>query len=321
MGSGSSKACEAGAETVLAAMVAWAASSSNPSIRGELQSLNAGMLKTDSESIVKKLAQTLATGPGKNKTSKGKSNEKATGKQSKGTKSEKKTQGSGTGDQASKEGRKKSECAPDESSDTSDMYTIRSLSYHFKKRMTRIVRLAAMGQFVSEQTSVFRQELLIGGRSQFQDRSSHISGYHAAHVVRVKIDRLNEQSDYFTMLKNFLGHTHLVERYANVWHGVGGKIDRIQSGFIRELNEINFQVSLTLQVQDILERMKAAFLTVFLNAIFSEELNEEQLNDLTDVVETLQEISIYDMFMKGKTWYEGKYLELNYCSDSDTDSE
>ncbi|EDS37045.1 hyp37.3 putative secreted salivary gland protein [Culex quinquefasciatus] len=245
-------------------MVAWAASSSNPSIRGELQSLNAGMLKTDSESIVKKLAQTLATGPGKNKTSKGKSNEKATGEQSKGTKSEKKTQGSGTGDQPNKEGRKKSECAPDESSDTSDMYTIRSLSYHFKKRMTRIVRLAAMGQFVSEQTSVFRQELLIGGRSQFHDRSSHISGYHAAHVVRE---------------------------------------------------------SLTSQVQDILERMKAAFLTVFLNAIFSEELNEEQLNDLTDVVETLQEISIYDMFMKGKTWYEGKYLELNYCSDSDTDSE
>uniref|UniRef100_A0A8D8P1T5 (northern house mosquito) hypothetical protein n=1 Tax=Culex pipiens TaxID=7175 RepID=A0A8D8P1T5_CULPI len=209
--------------------------------------------------------------------------------------------------------------APDESSETTDMRKVRSLMYHFKKRLTRFVRLSAMAQYISEQTSIARDKFLCTGKSQYQDRYSRMGhAFHASHVVRVHINNADQlesrNAELFEMLKNFLGHTHLMPRYANEWNGVGGRIDRIQEDFLEEINTIDFSRPLNTQVRDMLQRLKDEFLKVFKSLGVPKNI---ELMEIVEVIETIDEISIEELFKKGKSWYDNKNKNEQHNSDSD----
>lgn len=135
--------------------------------------------------------------------------------------------------------RRDSQFFDDPSSDTNeDLNDIRTVAYHFVRRLTRFVRLGGIGQYVTEQTDIYRNDVFYEGTSEYQDRSCrNMPGYHAAHVVRARING-NIELEYpeiYEPLRDFVGHTHFVPQYANVWRGLGGEIDRIQERFYKKL--------------------------------------------------------------------------------------
>ncbi|XP_052867172.1 uncharacterized protein LOC128273276 [Anopheles cruzii] len=117
---------------------------------------------------------------------------------------------------------------------------------HIEDRLRRYLRFGAILQAISELTGIPRLELVTGGRSVGQDqRSGHGPDFHAAHVIRVgdASERLRSTNPYlYTTLLDIIGHTQVVEREANVWHGIGGEIDRFQSENLELLASIDFNL-------------------------------------------------------------------------------
>lgn len=200
-------------------------------------------------------------------------------------------------------GRRKSRSFEDPSSETNDdLNDIRDVAYHFVRRLTRYVRLGGIGQYVTEQTDIYRNDVFYEGTSEYQDRSCPIPGHHAAHVVRVRINA-NIELEYpeiFEPLRDFIGHTHFVPQYANVWRGLGGEIDRIQARFLQEISTIDFRGDLTSRVEDILRRLKQAFLDAFEAAIRSGRYSAQQVRELNEVIEAIRGLTIRELFGKGR---------------------
>ncbi|XP_050087587.1 uncharacterized protein LOC126572378 [Anopheles aquasalis] len=116
---------------------------------------------------------------------------------------------------------------------------------HIQKRCKRYFKFGAILEGISTLTDIQQQDLVTGGPSQYQDQSSgHGLDYHAAHVIRV--GEINEElkSDHrplYNALANFLGHTQVVAREANLWRGIGGSIDRAQSDRLILLSRVRFR--------------------------------------------------------------------------------
>lgn len=218
---------------------------------------------------------------------------------------------------AKKKTRRRSFHEPDPSSDTKfNMDDVRTLAYHFVRRLTRYVRLSGIGQYISEQTNIRRSEIFLPFRSEFQDRSSHLAEHHAAHIVRAQVNATLE-TDYpalFVPVRNFLGRTHLIPKYGNVYNGVGGDIDRIQAEFLKEMSTIDFRGDLTAQARDILKRLVTKFLNVFIDAVRC-KLHDD-LDALEQVIKEIGQISIEQLFEKGQ-----KGLEHLNKDDSDDDDQ
>uniref|UniRef100_A0A182PKI7 Uncharacterized protein n=1 Tax=Anopheles epiroticus TaxID=199890 RepID=A0A182PKI7_9DIPT len=130
--------------------------------------------------------------------------------------------------------------------ETRDEYQrrVREPNKHISARLVRYLTFGGILQAISEETEIPRNELVAGGASQFQDQSSGLGRtVHAAHVIRVgTIDRRLGGKDAALQkaLVNYIGHTQNVLRAANVWHGVGGEIDRFQSNNLGLLGSIDF---------------------------------------------------------------------------------
>lgn len=200
-------------------------------------------------------------------------------------------------------GRRKSQSFQDPSSETNEnLNNIRDVAYHFVLRLTRYARLGGIGQYVAEQTKIYRSDVFYEGTSEYQDRSCPVPGHHAAHVVRVRMNGSIELDypEIYVPLRDFIGHTHFVPQYANVWRGLGGQIDEIQAQFLREISTIDFRGDLTPRVKDILSRLKQAFLDAFESAIRSGRYSALQVRDLNKVIEAIQGITIRELFEKGR---------------------
>lgn len=208
--------------------------------------------------------------------------------------------------------RRRSRHEPDPSSETNeDVQDIRDVAYHFVRRLTRFVRLGGIGQYVTDQTGIQRANVFYEGCSEHQDRRCSVPGHHAAHVVRVRIngDVEIEFPEIFEPLRAFVGHTHFVPQYANVWRGLGGEIDRIQERFLQEISTVDFRGELTSRVEDILRRLKQAFLDALGSAVRSGRYNAQQVRDLNEVIEAIREITIRELFEKGRDGLN--YILLN----------
>ncbi|KAL1379461.1 hypothetical protein pipiens_014890 [Culex pipiens pipiens] len=192
-----------------------------------------------------------------------------------------------------------------------DVQDIRDVAYHFVRRLTRFVRLGGIGQYVTDQTGIQRANVFYEGCSEHQDRRCSVPGHHAAHVVRVRIngDVELEFPEIFEPLRTFVGHTHFVPQYANVWRGLGGEIDRIQERFLQEISTVDFRGELTSRVEDILRRLKQAFLDALGSAVRSGRYNAQQVRDLNEVIEAIREITIRELFEKGRDGLN--YILLN----------
>ncbi|XP_035780478.1 uncharacterized protein LOC118460347 [Anopheles albimanus] len=119
------------------------------------------------------------------------------------------------------------------------------MQQHIKKRCKRYFKFGAILESISTLTGIRQQDLVTGGPSQYQDQSSgHGLDYHAAHIIRV--GEINDElkrnhRPLYEALTNFIGHTQVVAREANLWRSIGGSIDRVQSDRLILLSRIRFR--------------------------------------------------------------------------------
>nr|AAO74843.1 hyp37.3 putative secreted salivary gland protein [Anopheles stephensi] len=125
---------------------------------------------------------------------------------------------------------------------------VRDPNKHISTRLVRYFTFGGILQAISELTGIPRVELVAGGSSQLQDKTSGLGGMkHAAHIIRVgtisrKLMDANESLN--RALENYIGHTQNVLRDVNVWSGIGGALDRYQSSNLTVLAKVNFNGTL-----------------------------------------------------------------------------
>uniref|UniRef100_A0A182VYZ4 Uncharacterized protein n=1 Tax=Anopheles minimus TaxID=112268 RepID=A0A182VYZ4_9DIPT len=180
---------------------------------------------------------------------------------------------------------------------------------HISARLIRYLRFGGILQAISEKTKIPRDQLVEGGASQFQDQSSGLGqAFHAAHIIRVGAinNKLQKKSPTLNRaLQNFIGHTQNVERRVNVWHGVGGIIDRYQSDNLNVLATINFN-GLYTDNSDILEKLQTGFRQIvhefaLNNLAKSDEQTKIALKKDND---TVYMVSLCMLFENGNEAYE-----------------
>ena len=191
---------------------------------------------------------------------------------------------------------------------------MRKFSDHLADRFARLFRFIGKIQRISEQTDIPREEVEEGGGSQYQDQSSHQGKeIHEAHVVRVgeiNTQIINDEAHklIYNELKNFLGHTQNVSKHANEWHGIGGDIDKIQSGNLKKLSSIDFRRSLTAEDASTIKRFKGKFIAALDKRINEGDFgNKWVLEELIKVRTAITDFKIEAAFEKGKDGYSGKY--------------
>ena len=195
-------------------------------------------------------------------------------------------------------------------------YRERSVSDHILDRFTRLFRFIGTIQRISEQTDIPREQVVKGGASEYQDQSSHRgTEIHAAHVVRAGEINPQIRNDerhilIYNELINFLGHTQNVARYANEWHGIGGDIDKIQSGNLKKLASIDFRRSLTAEVASTIQSVTEEFIAALDKRINKGDLgNKGVLEELIKARKAITDFKIEAAFEKGKDGYSGKYMK------------
>uniref|UniRef100_A0A9I3EI53 Uncharacterized protein n=1 Tax=Anopheles dirus TaxID=7168 RepID=A0A9I3EI53_9DIPT len=119
---------------------------------------------------------------------------------------------------------------------------IRDPNQHISTRLVRYFRLGGILQAIAEKAGIERTKIVADGSSQFQDQSSGRGHtHHAAHLNRVgAIHSGLKDENLKRALQNYIGHTQIVLSEFNVWHGVGGDIDRYQSENLVKLAGIDF---------------------------------------------------------------------------------
>jgi hypothetical protein len=174
------------------------------------------------------------------------------------------------------------------------------------------MRFGGIVQRISEQTTIGRDEVVQSGASQYQDTTSHRGNdYQAAHVVRageIKPE-IKQFRNLFKELVNFLGHTQIVLKYANVPHGVGGDIDRFQSKNLNKLRSINFRDSLTAEGESTIQGLIEDFIAILDKRINEERLRQEEKWELIKAKSKLTKMTINSLFDKGNEGYKGKGMD------------
>jgi hypothetical protein len=111
-------------------------------------------------------------------------------------------------------------------------------------------------------------------------------------------------------LINFLGHTQNVARYANEWHGIGGDIDKIQSGSLKKLASTDFRKSLTAEDASTIKSFKGKFIAALDKRIKKMKPNNKWgLEELKKARKTITYFKLEAAFGKGKDGYLGKYMK------------
>lgn len=117
---------------------------------------------------------------------------------------------------------------------------------HLLSRYFAIFDMAGDIQRIAEHLGIPRSDVVREGRSLHQDRSSSDERCHAAHVVRIQItDRAGERLERSNVALNEylitkIGYTELVEKWANMWGGIGQNIDELQALLLKLLEVVDF---------------------------------------------------------------------------------
>uniref|UniRef100_A0A182HHU0 Uncharacterized protein n=1 Tax=Anopheles arabiensis TaxID=7173 RepID=A0A182HHU0_ANOAR len=154
--------------------------------------------------------------------------------------------------------------------------------YHLDSRVAHHTgRFAGELKKIAEITNIPVDELIKAGRSMFK-ASRNCSGQdqQQAHVVRVSIlvERLKTDfPDLYQRLTRHAGHTQLVDKFVNVFHKIGGDIDRNQADWILDLATVDFTKGLNDHSREVFEKYKSSVLRVFDNNINSNKYSKEQV--------------------------------------------
>ncbi|XP_052890837.1 uncharacterized protein LOC128299039 [Anopheles moucheti] len=189
---------------------------------------------------------------------------------------------------------------------------------HISARLLRYLIFGGILQAISEKTKIPRSELVKGGAVQFQDHNSKTPGTQASHIIRVGAisKKLQEESPTLNKaLENYIGHTQIVPTNINVWHGIGGAIDKYQSSNLTILARIDFNGENLDSSDNDLTLLRNNFFDVidkYSNAISSADSNINQLNEDRDTVYLIDECMMYDEGKKGYEMVKSGQFESHY---------
>lgn len=170
---------------------------------------------------------------------------------------------------------------------------------HLEQRLIRFIRLGAMAQSIHVETGIPRDQIFVGGPSQYQDRSQ-TGGNHASHVIRAQHgNSLMRHRAAWTKVRDFLGHTQSVPRWVNL--GIGKLIDTIQSENVHLLDFIDFCEELTPEGKEKIEEIKQKFLDA-LDRKINDDIPDEQRKILTEARASISAIIPEFMFLEASLY-------------------
>lgn len=116
---------------------------------------------------------------------------------------------------------------------------------HLLTRLMTVFYQAGATQKEADHLLIPRNEVLCAGRSQYQDRNSSDKRLHASHVIRIQLaqkmlSKLEGFPDLHEDIKTHFGYTELVEKWANMWGGIGQNIDELQAPLLKLLEVVDF---------------------------------------------------------------------------------
>uniref|UniRef100_A0A182Q6M4 SecA DEAD-like N-terminal domain-containing protein n=1 Tax=Anopheles farauti TaxID=69004 RepID=A0A182Q6M4_9DIPT len=127
-------------------------------------------------------------------------------------------------------------------------HDIRRPDYHLDSRLSHhTLRFAGELKKISEETNIPLDNLIKAGRSLYKaSRASAGPDFHQAHVLRICLnpDLVKDHPELYTLLTNHAGHTQMVEKFVNVFHKIGGDIDKNQASWIIDLASIDYNEGL-----------------------------------------------------------------------------
>uniref|UniRef100_A0A1S4JK84 Uncharacterized protein n=1 Tax=Culex quinquefasciatus TaxID=7176 RepID=A0A1S4JK84_CULQU len=179
---------------------------------------------------------------------------------------------------------------------TRERYKFKNVPRHLEARFTRFIRLGAQLQYISAKTGVPRGEIVHAGASQFQDRSSTVQEMHAAHVIRVGNINENIGEYYESFIRNFVGHTQIVHRLANI--GVGRDFDTIQSKYLDKLAVIDFTTPLNKTEARLIEEIRDAFSQAITDCLVNRTYPELMYQKLMIAREKIKAFTPREVFQK-----------------------
>ncbi|XP_041782118.1 uncharacterized protein LOC121598850 isoform X1 [Anopheles merus] len=188
----------------------------------------------------------------------------------------------------------------------------RTPEYHLDSRVAHHTgRFAGELKKIAEITNIPVDELIKAGRSMFK-ASRNCSGQdqQQAHVVRVSIleERLKTDfPDLYQRLTRHAGHTQLVDKFVNVFHKIGGDIDRNQADWILDLATVDFTKGLNDHSREVFEKYKSSVLRVFDNNINSNKYSKEQVLVIKNARKIMNNTNIQVLFERAQKGYDFKY--------------
>ncbi|XP_041968817.1 uncharacterized protein LOC121725777 [Aricia agestis] len=196
-----------------------------------------------------------------------------------------------------------------ESTEQSDL--IKDPAAHLYDRFIRLFRFAGTAQRISTDIAIPRENVVREGASEYQDRNSKLGReYHAAHVIRATIDTSvdpQRHAEAFVELRNILGHTQIVPRFANEYHGIGGVIDDIEGDALRMASFCNFASDLRSNTE-ILNGVKKMFVDNIKDFLRdSDRLTESNRRDIERSLGRIWKTSPREMYKSGRDGFTGKY--------------
>lgn len=184
--------------------------------------------------------------------------------------------------------------------------TVRSERDHFRSRLTRYVRLAGVAQYLSGAIALPRGDIFQNGASEYQDRSCQ-KGYEASHILRLSIKEeakrkiKNFDDNKFKNLKDYIGRTHCMPKYANQFTGLGGAIDKAQGEFLAKMANINFKLNApNSDAKKILNELKDRFVDEIQKEMNKEKRSADEKARLKEAKLGLEVISVEYLYTRGK---------------------
>ncbi|XP_040170215.1 uncharacterized protein LOC120904361 [Anopheles arabiensis] len=205
----------------------------------------------------------------------------------------------------------------DETSDETEPHT--GASHLHSRTAVHTVRFAGEIRRAADRSGHHVRDLIEDGASTIRDGyirpPTPDSQLQRAHVLRFRdnFEMLREHyPELYRILCRHAGHTQRIPRVFNVFHRIGGRIDKLQYGWILKLSEVDFSAGPTAANLAIFEAYRQEVLDLYDSEIrlrYERNYSEEDMAEIRRAKEMMENTTNEELFENA---LEGYNLEHRY---------
>ncbi|XP_041784882.1 uncharacterized protein LOC121600402 [Anopheles merus] len=202
----------------------------------------------------------------------------------------------------------------DETSDETEPHT--GASHLHSRTAVHTVRFAGEIRRAARMSGHNVRDLIEDGASTIRDGyirlSTSDSQLQRAHVLRFRdnFEMLREHyPELYRILCRHAGHTQRIPRVFNVFHRIGGRIDKLQYGWILKLSTVDFLAGPTAENLAIFEAYRQEVLDLYDSEIRLRYYSEEDMAEIRRAREMMENTTSEELFENA---LEGFNLEHDY---------